>query len=202
VVDRSAAARAGHALESVVELAAAAGIDWLQLREREFEGRAWLEWAGRLVDAARRSGRPVRTVVNRRLDIALALGADGAHLGFDAAGVADARGLLGDDALVGVSAHTPAEVGHAARAGASYAQLAPIHAPRSKTTTRPPLGRGALEAASALGVPVIAQGGLDADNCGAALRAGAAGIAVTGAVVQARDPYEATAALRAALDAD
>jgi thiamine-phosphate diphosphorylase len=140
-------------------------------------------------------------IVNRRSDVALAIGAEGVHLGFDAVDTEVARQLLGPEALVGVSCHAHEEV-HAggSASGASYAHLAPIFPPLSKAASRPALGLGALRAAAGAR-PVLAQGGVEASNAGACLEAGAAGIAVTGAVLMAEDPGAAAAALRAALDA-
>jgi len=146
---------------------------------------------------ARARGGRARVIVNRRVDVALAIGADGVHLGFDAMEVAAARRLLGPDALVGVSCHSTDEV-RAAR-GASYAQLAPIFAPLSKLASRPPLGLAALGRAAG-GPPVLAQGGIDAAGAAALASAGAAGVAVTGAILLAPDPAQAAAALRSALD--
>jgi thiamine-phosphate pyrophosphorylase len=139
-------------------------------------------------------------VVNRRLDVALSIGAGGAHLGFDALGVADARTLLGAEAMLGVSTHSLAEVEAAARAGADYVHLAPVFEPLSKRGTRPPLGPGAVRAASRCGVRVIAQGGVRERNARELVEAGAAGLAVTGAILMADDPGRAAQALRDALD--
>jgi len=135
--------------------------------------------------------------VNRRLDVALAIGADGVQLGFDAVDAPAARRLLGPEALVGVSCHSAAEA-RAAR-GASYALLAPVFAPLSKPASRPPLGLAELGRAAG-GLPVLAQGGIDAAGAVAAVAAGAAGVAVTGAILLAPDPARAAAALRRALD--
>jgi thiamine-phosphate pyrophosphorylase len=137
--------------------------------------------------------------VNRRADVALAISADGVHLGFDAMDVAAARRVFGEEALVGVSTHSVDEV--RAAAGASYVHLAPVFAPLSKPATRAALGLAAIEAAAQASVPVIAQGGVDASNAGAVRAAGAAGVAVTGAILRADDPATATAALRRALEA-
>ena len=139
--------------------------------------------------------------MNRRLDVALAIEAQGAHLGFDAVSLASARQLLGRGAMLGVSAHSPAEVETAAREGADYAHLAPIFAPLSKPASRPPLGVGALSSAAAHGIAVIAQGGVTQDNARELIDHGAAGIAVTGTILLADDPGAATRGLRAALDA-
>ena len=197
VVDRGAAR---GPLEDAVEAAVRAGVDWVQLRERALPGEAWLAWADALVAAARRGRRDVRISVNRRIDMALCLGLDAVHLGFDAVEIATARALLGDHAFVGVSAHGAEEVRAAREAGADYAHLAPIHAPRSKPASRPPLGLAPLRDASRAGIPVIAQGGLAAAQCGEAIAAGAAGVAVTGAILMADDPAAETRRLRAALD--
>jgi len=180
------------------------------VRERALEDRALLELARALADAARagaakcdsRAAAP-RVLVNRRLDVALAIGADGAHLGFDAVALADARRLLGEHALLGVSAHDADEIAKAACAGASYAHLAPIFHPLTKAASREPHGIEGLEAAvrAAPRLRVLAQGGIEAHRCGEVVRAGAAGVAVSGAIVAADDAFAATAALREALDA-
>jgi thiamine-phosphate pyrophosphorylase len=204
---------------AAIRAAVAGGADWVQLRERGLglAGRALLAWVVAARDAARAgaaergdAGRGrLRVLVNRRIDVALAAGVDGVHLGFDALDPVRARAVLvlGDAAgdggrrLVGVSTHAAEELPEAARAGADYAQLAPIFAPLSKPAERASLGLGALAAARGAGIPVLAQGGIDAGNAGDAVRAGAAGVAVTGAVLLADDPGAAARTLRRALDA-
>jgi len=187
---------------SRVTAAVAAGVDWVQVRERDLDGAALCAFAAEVAAAARagahEAGHGVRVVVNRRVDIALVIGADGVHLGFDAMDVDTARHLLGADALVGTSTHSVEEA--RASSGASYVHLAPIFAPLSKATSRPPLGASAVAAASRGPVPVIAQGGVTAENAAALCAAGAAGVAVTGAILGADDPSAAAAALRRALD--
>ena len=191
-------------LPELVEQVVQAGVDWIQIRERALEARELLEFAQSIAAAARRgarrSGRDLALIVNRRIDLALALGADGAHLGFDALAVADARSLLGESAWLGVSAHHPDEVAAAALAGASYAHLAPIFLPLSKRAARPALGLEPLRLACKCGIPVIAQGGVDASQCASLIEAGASGVAVTGAILMAEDPVVATADLRRSLD--
>jgi thiamine-phosphate diphosphorylase len=194
VLDRAAALTA--APERLTALLAQ-GVDLVQLREREVSGGALLGLARQLRDAVRRAGGAIALVVNRRADVALAAGADGVHLGFDGLAPRDARELLGEAALIGVSCHAPAEV--AAAEGASYAHLAPIFPPLSKAPSRAPLGPAALSACA--GRPVLAQGGITAETAGACLAAGAAGVAVTGAILNAPDPAAAAARLRRALDA-
>ncbi|RIL00108.1 MAG: thiamine phosphate synthase [Proteobacteria bacterium] len=200
VTDRRSARRP---LEEIVAAAVEGGVDWVQIRERDLEGGALLALCDRVGAAARaaaaRRGGAVRVLINRRVDVALACGADGAHLGFDALPVRAARALLAAPASIGVSAHAPDELRAAARDGADYAHLAPIFAPLSKPAERPPLGLEALRA-PADGLPVLAQGGVEPSNAGAILRAGAAGVAVTGAIQDSSDPHAAARSLRRALD--
>lgn len=176
----------------------------MQIRDRELSGAALLDLTDSLSAAAREAasacGRDVRILVNRRTDVALAAAADGVHLGFDALDPQVARELLGNEALVGCSTHAPREIFERC-ATASYTHLAPIYEPLSKASTRPCLGlEGLREATSSGGAIVLAQGGMSAANASAVCAAGAAGIAVTGAILQALDPRRAAEALREALD--
>jgi thiamine-phosphate pyrophosphorylase len=214
VTDRSLAR---GPLEDVVSQAVAEGVDWVQVREKDLTGKSLLELSQRVARAARRgalsrgtSAAPVRVVVNRRSDVALALGRgrdvlpedriDGVHLGFDGVSPAEARRLLGPEAWIGASCHTPPEVWAAREAGANYLHLAPIFPPTSKAARGPSLGLPALAASAACGLPVLAQGGIHAENAREVLAAGAAGVAVTGAILMAADPGKAAATLRRALD--
>jgi thiamine-phosphate pyrophosphorylase len=225
VTDRSAAR--GDLVECVAT-AVSAGVDWVQIRERNLEGAALLEHAEAICAAARRAaaerGRKIAIIINRRADVALALDADGVQLGFDAMDASSARKLLGPRALIGVSTHSPDEI-RDLPTEASYAQLAPIFPPLSKRHSGACLGVEAIAAAARYGIPVpdpggvtsdtrsaliaaaaaghgiavIAQGGVTSDNAAAMIAAGAAGVAVTGAILSAPDPAAATRALRAAL---
>jgi thiamine-phosphate pyrophosphorylase len=201
VTDRAAG---GAELAARVEAAVAGGVDLVQVRDRSLEGAALLAHVDELLAAARRGARArggaVRVVVNRRVDVALAAGADGAHLGFDAMPPAAARALLGPGALIGVSLHGADELAALAGAALDYAHVAPIFDPLSKPAERPTLGLDGLGRACAGPLAVLAQGGVTADNAAACRRAGAAGVAVTGAILLAPDPAAAARALRAALD--
>ena len=177
------------------------GVDRIQLRDRSLDGRAWLTFAQAVQQLARRIRPETEIIVNRRVDVALAIGAQGVHLGFDAIGLREARGLLGQGPLIGVSTHSVEEAMDAHRGGADYVHLAPIHAPLSKPSTRPALGVPPVHAASAAGVIVFAQGGIDIRRVPALSAAGVAGIAVTGSLLQSDDPHAAALALRRALKA-
>jgi thiamine-phosphate pyrophosphorylase len=194
VVDGAALARFG---DRGVRAACDAGVDWLQVRDRGLDGAALLAAVDCALSGARASARRVRVIVNRRADVAAAAGADGVHLGFDAVSPACARALLGTGATIGISLHDPAEV--AAVRDVDYVHLAPIFAPLSKAHARAPLGLDALRDACRGGVPVIAQGGIEPANARAAVEAGAAGVAVIGAISGAADPARAAQAIRCAL---
>jgi len=214
VTDRSVGRRP---LDEAISEAVAGGVDWVQIREKDLPGKSLLELSQRVARAVRHGaasrGRPatsVRVVVNRRMDVALALAPrrepqedriDGVHLGFDGVSPTEARLLLGPDAWIGLSCHTPAEALAAYDAGVNYVHLAPVFAPISKTASGPSLGLAALANAARSGVPVLAQGGIDVGNAGAVVSAGAAGVAVTGAILMATDPGKAAGALRQTLDA-
>ncbi len=177
----------------------AAGVDWIQLRDRALEDEPLYRLARALARAAHdRPGR--RVLVNRRADIALAAGADGVHLGFDAIDSKSARALLGNDAWIGASLHSPDDFEAAAGSDLSYAHLAPIWDPKSKPASRPALGLEALARAATFGLPVLAQAGLDAGRARLAIGAGAAGIAVTGQLSGSADPAAIAAELRRGLD--
>ncbi len=186
-----------------------AGVDWIQLRDRTIEGRDFLAWALAVVEAAHDAEgaqSPLvtkrRVLINRRIDVAWAAGADGAHLGFDAPAPEEARRLLPEGALVGGSFHSPDEV-EAASANPTrhdYVHLAPIWAPNSKPASRPALGPERLARACRSGIPVLAQGGIDPDRARRAIHAGAAGVAVTGAIRSDAEPEPGIRRLRKALD--
>ncbi len=178
-------------------MAVAGGVDWIQVRERELEAEALLEQVDEIRQAA---GSRARVIVNRRADVALAARADGLHLGFDGMPAEIARQLMGRDALIGIATHGPDELSGVAESPLSYAHLAPIFSPLSKASSRAPLGLAALREATRYGVPVLAQGGIEAGNAGSCIGAGATGIAVTGSILASADPAAAAAALREALN--
>lgn len=192
-----------RALAERVAAAVAGGANQVQLREKDLDGAALLELARAVGAAARRARSDVTLLLNRRMDVAMAAGWDGVHLGFDGAPVAQARALLGPRARIGIATHSPGELAALERAPAAarpdQAQLAPIWPPLSKPA-RGALGLEALARAAACGIPLLAQGGVTAARAADCIRAGAAGIAATGALLGAEDPQRAAAEMRAALD--
>lgn len=139
-------------------------------------------------------------LVNDRLHVALAAGADGAHVGADDLPVAAARMVLGPAAVLGATARDPVSARAAVAAGASYLGVGPAFESSTKSGIAQPLGPPGIAAvASAVGVPVIAIGGITADRVGDLMAAGAYGVAVVAAVNAAPDPYQAALELLKAL---
>jgi len=153
-----------------------AGVDWVQVREKRMPARALCALVERAARLPEKGGG--KLLVNERLDVALACGADGVHLPADSLPAGAVRRAMPRDFLVGASCHTVKEVEAAAREGASFAVLGPIFATPGKG---PPLGvellRQACGRVARLGLPVLALGGLTLENAAACLDAGAAGLA-------------------------
>jgi len=181
----------GRDLVTVVESALEAGLPAVQLREKDLGGRALLALAERLRAATARRGALL--FVNDRVDVALAVGADGVHLGAGSMPASAARRLVGAAGLIGVSTHAPGE----AAPDADFLFFGPVWETPSKRGAQGP-GRLA-EAARTAAVPVLAIGGVTADRVPAARTAGAAGVAVIRAILAAPDPGAATRAILAAL---
>jgi thiamine-phosphate pyrophosphorylase len=147
----------------------AAGVDLIQIREKDLEAAALLDLAAAIVEAARASA--TRILVNDRLDVALASGADGVHLPANGLPAALVRPHIG---LVGVSTHTLEEVRSAERDGADFVVFGPIFDTPGKTA----IGLAPLrEACRAVRIPVLAIGGMTEENAPRAIDAGAQGIA-------------------------
>ena len=149
----------------------AAGVGAVQIREKDLDDRSVLE-------LARQALAVLPTVlVNGRLDLALAAGADGAHLPADGVPVAALRRRFGQGVLLGVSTHSVDEVERALRDGADYVTFGPVWPTPSKERYGPPLGLGELARAARVGIPVYALGGVMLSRFGEAAAAGAAGVA-------------------------
>jgi thiamine-phosphate pyrophosphorylase len=136
-------------------------------------------------------------IVNDRIDIALAIDADGVHIGQDDMPTPIARNLLGPERMLGVSAATREEAEAAQAAGADYLGVGPIYATRTKADAGPSLGPNILrELATHVTLPLIGIGGITSKNAREVMQAGASGIAVITSVVSADDIIEATRVLR------
>ena len=190
--DRASAG--GRDLGAVVDAALRGGASAVQLRDKHATARETLALGIMLRALTRVHG--VLFIVNDRADLALALDADGVHLGQDDLPVAAARRILGPDAVIGVSTNLPEEARHAEEEGASYVGVGPAYPTLTKANTRALLGpqRIALVRA-ATRLPLVAIGGITAAGAPALRAAGVDGICVIGAVMSAPDPEAATRAL-------
>jgi thiamine-phosphate pyrophosphorylase len=134
-------------------------------------------------------------IVNDRIDIALAIDADGAHVGQSDMTVEDARRLLGPDKIIGLSITNAVEMARADAAGADYLGVGPVYPQQTKADSEPPLGvEGFARLRALTRKPVVAIGGLKPDNSAPLIAAGADGLAVVSAIVAADDPEAAARA--------
>jgi len=187
VTDRARLSAGSDAVDRLVELAAAAArarIDILQIRERDLDARTLTGVVRRCRAAVARMG--TRIVVNDRVDVAIAAGADGVHLRGDSFSTAGARALIGERAVVGRSVHSVEDAETVSRAGGiDYLIFGTMHHTPSKSPAHPVATlddlRGACRAAA--GIPVLAIGGMTIERAAHAARAGAAGIAGIGVFV-------------------
>lgn len=194
ITDRRVA-RGGDVVRAVEE-ALDGGIRAVQLREKDLGGLALFRLAEALRAATARAG--ARLLVNDRADVALAVGADGVHLGRASIPPQAARRLLGPGAIIGCSTHGLEELREAEQGGADFVTFGPVYATPSKAAYGPPVGTAALaRACRAARIPVFALGGVNAANAPEVLSAGAYGIALISAVIGAADPRSAAAELAA-----
>jgi thiamine-phosphate pyrophosphorylase len=185
---------AGRTLVETVEAALRGGVRAVQLREKDLGAAELLPLAGELRDLTRRYH--ARLLINDRIDVALAVDADGVHLGGHSLPVTAARRLLGADRLIGVSTHHIDEITAAADAGADFVTFGPVFATPSKAGFGPPPGLDALRAAcTAAPIPVFALGGINADRRPLLQARGAEHLAVISAIIAAPCPEAAARAL-------
>ncbi|OFV89338.1 MAG: thiamine-phosphate diphosphorylase [Acidobacteria bacterium RBG_16_68_9] len=188
----------GRSLTETVEQAMQGGVRAAQLRERDLDTRSLFALACELREVTRRHAALL--LINDRIDVALACGADGVHLPAESFSVADARSLLGTNRLIGISTHRPEEVAAAARAGADFAVFGPVFDTPSKRAYGPALGPDALAmAVGASTIPVLAIGGVTAERVPTVLARGASGVAVIRAILEVEDPCQAAHSLVAAV---
>jgi thiamine-phosphate pyrophosphorylase len=190
---------AGRTSEAIAEAALAAGIRAIQIREKDGTARRALEIALAIREMTR--GYGALLIVNDRIDLALAVGADGVHLGQDDLPLDYARHLLGPDALIGLSITDASQLDGPDVAQADYLGVGSVFPTGSKadaTLTGLPLLRASR---LAVGAPIVAIGGIAADKAAAAVEAGADVLAVISAITQAADPGQAAATLLAVVRA-
>lgn len=191
-------ALASGPIEEVTRAAIRGGADLVQFREKEMEGREFLALAERLRSITADEGAIL--IVNDRVEIAALVGADGVHLGQGDILPSAARRLLGPEAVIGLSTHSPEEAAAAAEQGADYIGVGPIHATRTKEHRRA-VGLDAIAAArAATDLPGFAIGSVNRDTVDAVLAAGAERIAVCTGIIAQEDVEGAARDFRERLD--
>jgi thiamine-phosphate pyrophosphorylase len=189
-------ARLLDVLNAVLE----AGVLGIQLRAKAVSDAERLQLARRVSELCRQAGAIL--IVNDRVDIAVASGSDGAHVGPDDLPPAEARRILGPDLILGASARTVERARLARDGGASYLGVGPCYATTTKEGLPDPIGPGGLRVvAEAVDIPVIAIGGVTADGILDLLEAGAHGVAVIGAIDASDEPRQAAEELMARIGA-
>jgi thiamine-phosphate pyrophosphorylase len=184
--------------EELARLAIAGGADTIQLRDKLLSDEDLTAVARGVLAVCRLTGVPL--VVNDRIHVAAASGADGVHLGHADAPVGAARAALGPGAIIGGTAATAEEVVQIAAAGADYAGFGHVYPTSTKQKPGPPVGLDGLGRACAVAlIPVVGIGGITAETAAEVVRAGAWGVAVIGAVCAADDPMGAARELAMAV---
>lgn len=198
VTDRALAR--GRPTAEIVQEAVAGGVTCVQLREKDCGTREFLAEARKLLAILRPLGVPL--IINDRVDVALAAGADGVHVGQQDMPLADVRRLGPAGWIIGVSAESLDDAVRAEQGGADYIGVSPVFATPTKADHASPLGLDGLRRIrAAVRIPLVAIGGLHAGNAREVIRAGAAGLAVVSAIVAADWPRAAAAELRREIEA-
>lgn len=196
ITDRKASGARG--LLATLEAAFKAGVKLAQLREKDLPAKELLALAIELKTLAARYG--ARLLINDRVDIALLAGADGVHLTSKSYSPEEARSLLGENRLIGVSTHSLEEALSAQEGGADFVTFGPVFHTASKAGMGEPLGIDRLrEAARKLSIPVYGLGGIDERNIKEAVSQGAH-VALITAVMASDDPESAARRLLAAIE--
>ncbi|MCW5691147.1 MAG: thiamine phosphate synthase [Pseudolabrys sp.] len=194
----------GRSLPALTALIADS-VTLVQLRDKHGSTRVMVEEARDIAAVLKPRGTPL--LINDRVDVALAAGAQGVHIGWDDMETADARRLLGPEAIIGLSIKSMEEAAAAPLDLLNYVAIGGVYATTSKDNTAAPIGTGGLrEIAAAIrarkaGMPICAIAGINTANTADVVAAGADGVAVISALSMAKDPAAAAGELRGAVDA-
>lgn len=180
-----------RSLSSVISQAVHAGLRMVQIREKDLDTRPLIELVNILMPLI--TQHQGKVLLNDRIDLTMALNADGVHLRSDSLPVSFARRVLGPEKLIGLSTHSVEEAQKAEEDGADFIVLGPIYETPSKHMYGPPLGLHVLETAcQATRLPIFAIGGLKPKHVPTVLSAGAYGIAAISAILQAPNIIDRT----------
>ena len=189
----------GRSTIEIVRSAVAGGVTCVQLREKECGTREFLQEAEQLLPLLRKHRLPL--IINDRIDVALAIEADGVHLGQSDMPISMARKICGDSLIIGISAESTDDAIRAEKEGADYIGVSPVFATPTKKDTAPPLGlEGVAQIRELVDIPIVGIGGIDHRNAQSVIQAGADGVAVVSAIVSADEPESAARRLRELVD--
>ncbi|NMA55724.1 MAG: thiamine phosphate synthase [Firmicutes bacterium] len=187
----------GRPLEQIVKEAILGGATLVQYRAKNTSSRRMLEEAQALLALTRRHQIPL--IVNDRLDIALAIDAEGVHLGQDDIPCSLARKLMGSNKIIGISASTPEEARQAESDGADYLGVGAVFPTATKADAGEAIGLDNIRAiCEAVSIPIVAIGGINLENAASVAATGVAGLAVISALISAPDPKHTASALKRA----
>jgi thiamine-phosphate pyrophosphorylase len=197
VTDRGLAR--GRSTLEIVKAAVSGGVTCIQLREKDCSTLEFIEQAVAIKNFL--ETRQIPLIINDRLDVALAVGADGIHLGQTDMPLGIAKKIAGPSMLIGISAESVQDAIEAENSGADYLGVSPIYATPTKTDTAPPLElQGLREIRSRVKIPLVGIGGLNKSNAAEVIQNGGDGVAVVSAIVAADDPELAARTLKQIID--
>jgi thiamine-phosphate pyrophosphorylase len=189
----------GRPTLGVVQAAVQGGVTCVQLREKSCSTREFIEEARAIKSFLSASSIPL--IINDRIDVALAIGADGVHLGQTDMPLVIARSIVGEDMIIGISAECLQDAVEAEKMGADYLGVSPIYDTATKPDTAPSLGlEGLRRIRSAVKLPLVGIGGLNLTNAAEVVVNGAQGVAVVSAIVSAENCETAARQLRDVID--
>ena len=185
----------GRSTHEIVKMAVDGGASIVQLREKNCDTREFVKEALMIKPFLEKAGVPL--IINDRIDVALAVGAEGVHLGQKDMPIDLAKKILPGGMIIGISAESVEDAIRAEMNGADYIGASPVFSTLTKTDTAPPLGlEGLRKMKAAVGIPIVGIGGISDSNAKDVIQNGADGIAVVSAIVSADDPRKAAADLR------
>ena len=191
----------GRSLEEVVSDAVKGGVTLVQLREKDASTGEFVALARRLMTLLKPLGIPL--IINDRVDVALAVDADGVHIGQSDMTYEDARRLLGPDKIIGLSVESFEDIEAANGLDVDYIGISPVYGTPTKTDTAEPFGLEGLRNAVEMSVhPTVAIGGMNVSTIGEVMAAGTDGVAVVSAICSAENIREATSELKAIVEAN
>lgn len=189
----------GRSLEEIVTKAVAGGVTMVQLREKEASTGEFVALARKLIEVLKPMNIPL--IINDRVDVALAVDADGVHIGQSDMAYEDVRRLLGKDKIIGLSVENLEDIENANKLDVDYVGVSPVFGTPTKTDTAKPFGiQGLKEAVRLSAHPAVGIGGMNKETVKDVMQTGCDGIAVVSAICSADNPTEAASELRILTD--